>query len=135
MTTHVLDTSALLALFWQEPGWERVTEVLESGDHACSAVNLAELVSKFVDSGIPDSEIPILVAALRLNVHPLETASALETGKMRAATRAFGLSLGDRACLTLAKTLQATAITADRPWLRLPPELGIRVECIRPDTN
>lgn len=131
MTTFVLDSSAVLALFWQEPGWERVTEILECGDHLISAVNLVELVTKFVDAGMPRDEITHLVGALRLNVQPLDAQSAIKAGALRAATRSLGLSLGDRACLALAKSTGAVAVTADRAWTRIDPGLGIAVECIR----
>jgi PIN domain nuclease of toxin-antitoxin system len=40
------------------------------------------------------------------------------------------LSLGDRACLALAKTRNATAWTADRIWAQL--KLDVSVELIRP---
>lgn len=132
MSVFVLDTSSILALFWQEPGWERVAEILEGGDHAIGAVNLAELVAKFVDAGLPLDEIPNLVAALRLDVQPFDAALALETGKLRAGTRALGLSLGDRACLALARQLGAIALTADGAWLQLDPALGITIELLRP---
>ncbi len=133
MTTWVLDTSAVLAYFWNEPGADRVTNVLEGGDHVISAVNLSELVSKFVDHGVPDEEIPHLIAGLELVVQEHDAALAQETGKLRRKTRQLGLSLGDRACLALAQRLDAIAITTDRPWLKLDSTLGIQVECIRPD--
>jgi PIN domain nuclease of toxin-antitoxin system len=41
-----------------------------------------------------------------------------------------GLSFGDRACLTLAKQLRATAVTSDRAWRRA-PELGVRIMIFR----
>jgi ribonuclease VapC len=41
----------------------------------------------------------------------------------------LGLSFGDRACLALAKSLVAPALTADRSWARL--DLGIAIEVIR----
>lgn len=129
---HVFDTSAILALFWQEPGWERVNEVLESGRHHISAVNHAELAGKMADAGIPAPEVRQIMTALRLNVHPFEAEQALAAGLMRTATRHLGLSLGDRACLALTRQLGAVAITADRPWLNIAPSLGIQVECIRP---
>lgn len=129
MTAWVLDTSAVLAYFWNEPGSTRVTEILESSDHVISAVNLSELVTKFVDHGIPDEDIPALIAGLELVVRNHDAALAQETGKLRRATRPLGLSLGDRACLALAQRLNATALTTDRPWTKL--DLGIAVECIR----
>ena len=44
--------------------------------------------------------------------------------------KSHGLSHGDRACLTLAKQLHATAVTSDRTWRRL-PSLGVRVIIFR----
>jgi len=132
VSVFVLDTSAVLALFWQEPGWERVSEVLESGDHAIGAVNLAELVTKFVDAGVPLDEIPNLIAALRLNVQPFDDVIASEVGKLRVATRNLGLSLGDRACLALARQLGAIAVTCDVAWQKIDPALGIAIESLRP---
>jgi len=37
-----------------------------------------------------------------------------------AVTKPFGLSLGDRACLALAQTLNAEVITADKTWASIP---------------
>lgn len=131
MTSWVLDTSAVLAFFWNEPGGARVAEVLEGGNHVISAVNLAELVSKFVDHGVPDEDLPRLIAGLELVVSDHDATLAQETGRLRRATRALGLSLGDRACLALAQRLNATALTSDRPWATLDPALGLVVECVR----
>ena len=65
-------------------------------------------------------------------VRPL-TASEREllNAQLRAATRELGLSLGDRACLALARGLQATAVTADRAWAELAEATGVRIEVIR----
>lgn len=55
------------------------------------------------------------------------------TGLLRPMTRQVGLSLGNRACLALAKSRQAIALTADRAWTELDPSLGIAIQCIRPE--
>jgi PIN domain nuclease of toxin-antitoxin system len=44
-------------------------------------------------------------------------------------THALGLSFGDRACLALAQSLGALALTADRSWSQL--DLCIAIEVIR----
>jgi ribonuclease VapC len=44
-------------------------------------------------------------------------------------SRPSGLSLGDRACLALARLRNLPAVTADRAWARL--DLGIRIEVVR----
>jgi PIN domain nuclease of toxin-antitoxin system len=50
--------------------------------------------------------------------------------RLRALTRAYGLSFGDRACLALARRLGLPALTAERAWAEL--DLGIPVEVLRP---
>lgn len=130
MTDYVLDTSAVLTYFWQEPGWERAAEVLTGQSHAISSVNLAELVGKARREGMPESALWEMLTALELDVRGFDTDQALTCGLLLPLTRSAGLSLGDRACLALAKSLDAVAVTADRPWVNL--DIGVRVECLRP---
>jgi len=56
-------------------------------------------------------------------------AAGLAAGLLRASTRRFGLSLGDRACLALAQQLQAPVLTTDRVWERL--DIGVPIVVIR----
>jgi len=133
MTTFILDTSALLAHLWKEPGEARVAHLLTTERCLLGATNLAELVSKVIERGLPAGEVPILVSSLNVEIVPLTQEQAELSGILRQPTRHLGLSLGDRACLALAQTLGGTAITADRPWQAL--NLGIAIECIRPDSH
>ncbi len=48
---------------------------------------------------------------------------------LRPLTKSRGLSLGDRACLALAMSTGATAVTADRSWADL--GLAVSIEVIR----
>jgi PIN domain nuclease of toxin-antitoxin system len=130
MTIHVLDTSAILAYFWQEPGWEMVADILSQKNHVVSSVNLAELVGKARLEGMPEPAVEDMLDSLELDVREFNSEQALVCGLLQPTTRPAGLSLGDRACLALAKSLDAVAVTADRPWLAL--NLDIRVDCIRP---
>jgi ribonuclease VapC len=132
--TAVLDASALLALLKGEPGAERVAEALERGAYL-SAVNLAEVLSKLADWGEDPAEAQARMAQVGLlgaavEVLPFTGEDALEVARLRALTRAYGLSFGDRACLALARRLGLPALTAERAWAEL--DLGITVEVLRP---
>lgn len=118
--TAVLDASALLALLKGEPGAERVAEALEQGAYL-SAVNLAEVLSKLADWGEDPAEAQARMAQVGLlgaavEVLPFTGEDALEVARLRALTRAYGLSFGDRACLALARRLGLPALTAERAW-------------------
>lgn len=58
-----------------------------------------------------------------------ESRNARLTSVLRAVTRRYGLSLGDRACLALAMREQSRVLTADRAWLKL--HLGVDIAVIR----
>jgi ribonuclease VapC len=53
---------------------------------------------------------------------------ALGAAALLLPTTPWGLSLGDRACLALARLRDLPAVTADRAWAKL--DLGIRVEVV-----
>jgi len=123
-----------LALLKGEPGAERVAEALEQGAYL-SAVNLAEVLSKLADWGEDPAEAQARMAQVGLlgaavEVLPFTGEDALEVARLRALTRAYGLSFGDRACLALARRLGLPALTAERAWAEL--DLGIPVEVLRP---
>ncbi|MBU0500018.1 MAG: type II toxin-antitoxin system VapC family toxin [Gammaproteobacteria bacterium] len=132
MSGFVWDASAILAFLRREPGVDRLEAVLdETPEHRLSAVNLAEVAGWFNDRGMPGDTLRALLDELDLEVIALDSDLARATGELRQATKALGLSLGDRACLALAKAHQAVALTADRAWVLA--DLGIRIECIRPN--
>ncbi len=94
-----------------------------------SAVNVAEVVSKLADTGMNVAEVRSLVDTLGLEVAPFDEELAHATGMLRPSTRRKGLSLGDRACLALARHLALPALTADRSWAEL--DVGVEVTLIR----
>jgi ribonuclease VapC len=96
----VLDASALLALINQEPGFEKVAAAIST---ACmSSVNVAEVVSKLMDKGFSEVEIREIFEALKVLIIPFDEEQGFIAGLLRAETKSLGLSLGDRACLSLA---------------------------------
>lgn len=60
-----------------------------------------------------------------------DAALAHDIGMLVPATRAAGLSLGDRACLALARRLGVPALTAERRWAEVAGVAGVEVRLIR----
>jgi PIN domain nuclease of toxin-antitoxin system len=125
--TVVLDASALLALAFRERGHEAVAAALP--DAVMSAVNFAEVVARLIDVGDTPDRAAASAADFGVPILPFTETQAADAGLLRAATRTLGLSLGDRACLALARELGAPVITADRAWGTL--DLGIEVQVLR----
>jgi len=135
MRACVLDTSALLAVLYEEVGGARVEALLADGHCLIGAVNLAEFATKCADAGMDRAQIESIAQSFDAQIVPMDANLAYLAGLLRPATRALGLSLGDRACLALAQSLGASAVTADRPWAEVGAALGIEIECIRPDRH
>ena len=125
----MLDASAVLALLFEETGAETVRAQLRTG--VIGAANLAEVLAKLSDHGLPTLEAIRAVAILGLEVAPMTEAQAQRSAELRPLTRKAGLSLGDRACLALAAGLSAPAVTADRSWDTVAGASGVSVQVIR----
>jgi ribonuclease VapC len=133
VASAVLDASALLAYLRDEPGADVVADAIAVGV-TISTVNLGEVLSRFADRGADPADVArrmtdrgLLGGAIA--VEPFTGADAIEIARTRPLTRRHGLSLGDRACLALARRLASPVITADRTWSKL--ELKIELRQIR----
>lgn len=122
-----LDASALLALLFAEPGHQEVEAVY--GECCLSAVNLSEVVGRFVRDGHNPKQVFDALVASGLEIVPCLGEDAVLAAGLCAATRAAGLSLGDRACLALALARGIPVLTADRAWRGL--DLPVSVRLIR----
>lgn len=114
--TRVFDASAVLAALFDEPGGDRVTELWADGENLLSTVNYSEVISKLAERGMPDDEIRFVMEGVPLKLAQFDQESAHAAGLLRRSTKSLGLSLGDRACLALAQSRGAQAVTADRVW-------------------
>ena len=125
--TTVFDSSALLAIAFGEDGADVAARALDGA--VISAVNAAEVVTRYVDRGSSPDQARRWFENFGLAVRPFDEALAMQTGFLREKTRKHGLSLGDRACLSLAIRENAPVLTADRAWASL--NLGLDVQLIR----
>jgi PIN domain nuclease of toxin-antitoxin system len=122
----VLDSSAVLALLLGEPGAEKVIAALPGA--LMSNVNIAEVISKLCERGMPAVQARIAVEAIGITPVDFDFEQACVVGELRPVSRALGLSLGDRACLALARSRNVPAMTADAAWQGL---AGFEVVVIR----
>lgn len=128
---HVLDSSALLAVSKGERGAEFAIELINSKDCVISSVNMAEVATRLLDLGLPAHELQRAVAQFGVDVIDFNQEQALACAALRPLTKSAGLSLGDRACLALAKLMDGIAVTADQAWQDVQISAGVKVLMIR----
>ncbi len=129
MTKAVLDASAMLALLFAEFGADAVRPRVRGS--LIGTVNMAEVLAKLVDKGLPADEAARALDMLGMEAVPLSVEQAQLSAALRLATRAIGLSLGDRACLALARDRGLPAVTAERRWPDVAEDAGVVVGVIR----
>jgi ribonuclease VapC len=123
----VIDASALIAAVEREPGGEVVEPLLASA--TMSSLNFSEVLEHAARRGIDVREERSNVEATGLTLVAFDAAQAEIAAAMAPVTRTAGLSLADRACLALARSLGLPAITADRAWGGV--SVGVSIELIR----
>jgi ribonuclease VapC len=127
MSEHILDASALIAVFLQEREHEVIARL--KGAKLMSSVNLAEVTSRLVDLGYTDDAVAFMIQNANVDFITFDAEQAFLSGQLRAQTRHKGLSLGDRACLALGMVRGAKVYTADQAWAEL--DLPVDVVLVR----
>ena len=122
-----MDSSAILAIFFEENGRELVMPRVPYA-LICS-VNMTEIITRLIDRGGQPLSAQTQLEQLALSVIDFDRNLAIQAGLLRDATRHKGLSLGDRACLALAMREKLPVMTADRACADL--DLGVEVVLIR----
>lgn len=125
----VLDASALLALLNHEPGWHVVADQVLDQDMTISAVNYAEVLQKANRLRVEAEQIDAHMDTLGITVCPFSRLDARLAASFY--RHRSGLSLADRVCLALARSINSQAYTADRIWEQWAAELGVQVVVIR----
>ncbi len=126
----VLNASALLALFNDEPGTGEVINAFNQ-PYLFSAVNHTEVLTKLLDKGLSPADAATVMTSVELQLVAFDETQSADAAWLRNASRTVGLSLGDRACLALARARKAVVLTADKPWLQVVKAVGVEVRCIR----
>jgi PIN domain nuclease of toxin-antitoxin system len=123
----ILDASAMLAVLRGEPGGDVVIDSLHGGK--LSAVNCSEVLQKAELIGAPHERTLATIASFDVEIVDFTVEHAAICASLITQTKAFGLSLADRACLALGIAMNGTVLTADRKWAQL--EIAATVRLIR----
>lgn len=127
MSKIILDASAVLAVLNQEPGSSIVERHLTHS--LISTVNLCEVITILCNIGMDHKTATKLTDEILNKIIPFDKEQAAIAAELRNVTKALGLSLGDRACLGLAKLYQIPVLTADALWAKL--DINIDIQLIR----
>ncbi len=127
MSKYVLDSSIVLAVLFKERLNENALGFLEGA--MMSSVNFAEVETKLLQAGLREADRVDAVLRLLRSIEPFTSEQARTTGFLYASTKHAGLSLADRACLSLAIHSDAEAITTDRAWGRV--SVGCPIQIVR----
>jgi PIN domain nuclease of toxin-antitoxin system len=123
----ILDASALIAFLRKESGGEMVFAAMPGA--AISSVNLTEVVTRMIDDGFSPEYTREAIADTSIETVAFDHILSFEAGALRVSTRARGLSLGDLACLALARRMGLPVLTADRNWAKV--DVGVEIRLIR----
>ena len=129
MPSCVLDASAVLAWLFDERGATTVEKVLAVG--ALSTVNLAEVLYRCDEEGMPTASLEGDLQGLGVRVEPFTSEDAHLVEEVRRVARSVNvrLSLADCCCLATGIRLNLPVVGGDQAWERL--ALGIDVRPFR----
>ena len=123
-----VDSSVLIGILRDEHGSAAWLD--EPGqDYAMSAVNLQEVIVKTLSLEVDQASVEALIGRLQLVIIPHDEAHARRAAALWPLVSHRGLSLGDRACLALAQTLDTPVLTAGRLWADL--AIGVDIRLVR----
>ncbi|NIJ06428.1 PIN domain nuclease of toxin-antitoxin system [Sphingomonas vulcanisoli] len=126
--TVVIDASALLAFFFDEPGGEVMLE--QARNAPVSTVNLFEAAAKArYYKGLAPDEVTDQLLRLGIRFAAFEQEQAILAATLPAKIGKRSLSMADRACLSLAMHRSLPILTGDRVWAEL--DLDVTIQLIR----
>lgn len=129
MNNHiVLDASALLALLKNEPGADIVESLL--GNIVMSSLNVSEVATVLLDSDMTIKECQDSMLPFISTIIHFDEELAFLAADLKKKTKAYGLSLGDRACLVLGQKMNLPVYTADKIWSKLQLD-NVEIKLIR----
>ena len=121
----VHDASSLLAVAFREPGGDLAQASLRGS--LVSSINWLEVMQKVAAREGDTSHLRQLFGGLGVSIIPFSAEHAECTAALYPETKAYDLSLGDRACLALGLETGREVYTADSLWANIPLDLKVTV--------
>ena len=128
MKTVVFDSSVMIAILKQEPGYEAQQYL---GSALMSTVNLAEVAKKLADFNYEKTVIQDALDSFAVEAIPFTYEDIQLSAQLSRQTQPYGLSLGDRICLGLGISRKLPILTADKIWKKLEGVLNVDIQLIR----
>lgn len=125
----ILDASAILAVVLAESGADYVLQHMSEA-HLVT-VNMSEALAKLLEYGMAFDDARKQIGRLDCNIHMFDSDLAERTAILRGMTRQYGLSLGDRACLSLCQSRNLPVLTSDQRMHECGVGLGLDIRLIR----
>ncbi|MDY6936942.1 MAG: type II toxin-antitoxin system VapC family toxin [Cyanobacteriota bacterium] len=125
----VIDTSVAIAFFKKEPGWKIAADLFPRS--CISQVNVIELATYLSGISMPQETIIKTIHKFSFQISTLTQEQVFLAGQLVRHTKPFGLSLGDRACLALARVQNLPAFTTDKIWAEVAKLIDVDVQLIR----
>lgn len=123
----VLDSSAILAFLFEEPGGAIAAEEFPAG--LVSAASLAEILGRLARDDVPLDRAFELFRSTSVRIEPFDSAQALAAAALLMPARTLQIGLGDCCAIGLAVVRNCPILTGDRTWRDL--ALPIEVRLIR----
>ncbi len=115
----VLDSSALLASLQDEPGRDKVDDLIATQPCAIPMTCLSEVLARLGRDGIATEVARDAITPLGLIVLPFDDAVCDQTAKLEQQTRDTGTSFVDRSCIATGIVHDSMVFTADADWMQL----------------
>lgn len=112
-------------MLFDEPGAAATADVVANGA-SVSTVNLSEVATVLTRNDL-DADGVLEPVRLQVDVEPFTELDALATAALYPLVSSKGLSLGDRACLALARRLEVPAVTAEHVWTELAIDVATKL--------
>lgn len=124
----IFDSSALIALLAKEKGFEVIKRHLRNA--IISSVNIAEVYKYCVDKqNLTIEECKSMMKISGIKIIDFNDEQALVSADIYPKTKEYGLSLGDRACISLAIIMNSCILTCDKIWEKV--DLGVQYIIVR----